>query len=124
MTTTAPKILGTTDEVTTCDCCLRTELKKTVAIDFDGETAFFGTTCAAAFLTANFSATSEKDVRSLARKVDEAKCEAARRARQAKNDAEFARQQAVLDRMFPALAGRRAEQFASLRAMGKSLTEI
>jgi hypothetical protein len=41
--------LGTTDEVTTCDCCGKTNLKNTVAIrDLDeGEVLYFGVTCAA-----------------------------------------------------------------------------
>lgn len=40
-------IRGTTDEVCTCDCCGRTDLKYTVIMDFDGEVSYFGKTCAA-----------------------------------------------------------------------------
>lgn len=41
------KIIGTTDTVGTCDCCGRTDLKKTVVLDRDGSRSFFGTACAA-----------------------------------------------------------------------------
>jgi hypothetical protein len=42
------KILGITDEVNTCDCCGRTNLKKTVAMEFDaGGMVHYGADCAA-----------------------------------------------------------------------------
>lgn len=42
------KILGITDEVNTCDCCGRTNLKKTVAMEFEaGGMVHYGTDCAA-----------------------------------------------------------------------------
>ena len=42
------KALGTTDEVTTCDCCGKSGLKLTVAVQLDcGEVVHYGTTCAA-----------------------------------------------------------------------------
>lgn len=42
-------ILGTTDSVTTCDCCGKTNLKRTVVIDDPtaGGARYYGTTCAA-----------------------------------------------------------------------------
>lgn len=40
------KILGLTDEITTCSCCGRTNLKCTVAIETQGETVYYGRTCA------------------------------------------------------------------------------
>jgi hypothetical protein len=43
----APRILGTSDTVTTCDHCGRSDLARTVALDFDGEVSYYGTTCAA-----------------------------------------------------------------------------
>lgn len=46
-----PTILGICDDRNTCDCCGKTGLKKTVALDIDGETVFFGTTCAAWAIT-------------------------------------------------------------------------
>lgn len=45
------KILGTTDDTTTCDCCGKTNLKKTVVLDIDGSVVFYGTDCAARALT-------------------------------------------------------------------------
>ena len=46
------KIHGTTDDITTCDCCGRTSLKQTVALEVTeghdaGDVRFFGTHCAA-----------------------------------------------------------------------------
>ena len=42
------KFLGTSDEVSTCDCCGRKDLKSTVALSIDdGEAVYFGVTCAA-----------------------------------------------------------------------------
>ena len=43
------KFLGTTDEITACECCGKMDLKQTVGIeDLDtGEQLHFGTTCAA-----------------------------------------------------------------------------
>ena len=42
------KVLGVTDEETVCDCCGRTELKATVALETaDGEVVHFGRVCAA-----------------------------------------------------------------------------
>jgi len=41
------KILGITDERTTCECCGKQGLKRTVAIDFASEVRYYGTTCAA-----------------------------------------------------------------------------
>ena len=40
------KYLGTVDDINTCDCCGRSGLKKTVALDFDGAVQHYGTTCA------------------------------------------------------------------------------
>jgi hypothetical protein len=49
---TSPVVVGISDEVTTCDCCFRCGLKRTVALRFDtvdGDddgTVYYGTTCA------------------------------------------------------------------------------
>lgn len=40
-------ILGTCDNVTTCECCGRSDLKRTVALDDGHGTTYYGTTCAA-----------------------------------------------------------------------------
>lgn len=44
------RFLGITDERDSCDCCGRRNLKRTVALDLDGEVVYFGTTCAAVAL--------------------------------------------------------------------------
>ena len=45
----AYKMIGITDEVTSCDCCGRTDLKRTVVLERtdDGVIVYFGTTCGA-----------------------------------------------------------------------------
>jgi hypothetical protein len=44
------RILGTSDEVTTCECCGRTGLKTTIIIGTEEGEAYYGTTCASKFL--------------------------------------------------------------------------
>jgi len=39
--------LGTTDEVTTCDCCGRANLKKTIALMVNDFPVYYGSECAA-----------------------------------------------------------------------------
>lgn len=80
--------LGTSDEVTTCDCCGKSDLKKTVAISDDerGETLYFGTTCAARALKVQVA-----DVRKGTAAADRAKEEAKRAAQDALRHAEHAR---------------------------------
>jgi hypothetical protein len=71
--------LGTTDDVTVCECCGKKDLKSTVAISVDGGDAmFFGVVCAARALRR-----SAKEVRSESRKADEARAAAARTAKAA-----------------------------------------
>ena len=42
------KFLGVNDDVTTCECCGRSGLKKTVVLDIgDGNLVHYGTQCAA-----------------------------------------------------------------------------
>lgn len=41
------KILAITDERTTCECCGKANLKRTVAIEFSSDIRYYGTTCAA-----------------------------------------------------------------------------
>ena len=77
------RYLGTTDEVTTCDCCGKSGLKKTVALYFgEGDVLHYGVTCAARSLQ-----TTAAEVRASARRADEeayrAKCAAEDAKRQA-----------------------------------------
>jgi hypothetical protein len=43
---TSVKILGTSGDVTMCEACGKQDLKKTVAIDIDGEVHYYGCDCA------------------------------------------------------------------------------
>ena len=45
-TDTRYRVLGTTDESTTCDYCGRVDLKSTVVLDLDGEITYAGSDCA------------------------------------------------------------------------------
>jgi predicted deacetylase len=43
--TTAHKILGWVEEVTTCDCCGKARLSGTFAVDLNGDILHYGSTC-------------------------------------------------------------------------------
>ena len=56
------KILGINDEVTTCECCGRINLKHTVVISFDGGSTVgghFGCVCASKIMKTSAKATKE-----------------------------------------------------------------
>ena len=105
-------VLGTTDEVTTCDCCGRSDLKSTVALN-DGDNGdaivHFGCVCAARAMNV-----ASVEVRKAARDADAAKVRAEMVARAAAADAEYARTQAWLD----AKVGPKGERFRQLEALG------
>lgn len=78
------EVLGTTDEVTTCDCCGKNPLKATVAISFDdAEPVFFGSTCAAkaAKIAPKIMAKAVRSADKAKQKAKEAAATAASRAR-------------------------------------------
>lgn len=115
------RYLGTTDDVTTCDCCGRAGLKSTVAV-LIGESAdpvYYGVTCAARALRVT-----AKEVRSEARAADAARDRATRAAAQAGREREYVADQALLDAWFPALAGNRFEQVRALYAEGRSFEDL
>lgn len=69
MTTATLTILGVSDDVTGCECCGKTGLKRTVALgDADGAVVYYGTDCAARALGVTGKQV-DKDVRSAARKA-------------------------------------------------------
>jgi recombinational DNA repair protein (RecF pathway) len=108
---TALRMLGTTDEVTTCDCCGRKDLKDTVAFEReDGQVVYFGCVCAARALRST-----AKDIRSSARAADKAKADAEKEARDKAWRGEDALWQAFLDSKAPAQIGNR---FLQLQALG------
>jgi hypothetical protein len=54
------KILGINDEVTTCECCGKTNLKKTVVLGTETGELRYGTSCAARALLGNDKQSSQK----------------------------------------------------------------
>lgn len=73
----AVKFLGTSDEVTTCDCCGKANLKSTVALSIDeAEPVYFGVTCAARALK-----TGVNEVKRGTAVADRERAEAERKAR-------------------------------------------
>jgi hypothetical protein len=48
------KFLGITDEITSCDCCGKTNLKKTVVLENEsGNVVYYGVDCASQAITGN-----------------------------------------------------------------------
>lgn len=89
------KILGTTDEITTCSLCGRDDLKLTVVIDFvdadgnpEGELDYFGSDCASKIFTGQKDTKVARQIMTEALKADKARHEAERQARIAQADAE------------------------------------
>jgi hypothetical protein len=67
------KILGINDDVTTCECCGRTNLKKTVVLETDSGEKHYGTQCAATALMGNRKAGTVKILTTQARAVEYAR---------------------------------------------------
>jgi hypothetical protein len=88
----AYKVLGTTDDVTECEHCGRTELKGTIrlgALDADGnveDVTYFGAVCGA-----RAAGWTTKDIRKAATAADRAAQEAARAERERLDSIEYAR---------------------------------
>lgn len=82
------RFIGTTDSVTTCDCCGRTGLKVTVCIHNEetGDELYFGTSCAAKALRIP-----SKEVTAGAKAADRAREEAERAQRDAEHRAHMIR---------------------------------
>jgi hypothetical protein len=84
------KVLGTTQDVTDCDCCGRVDLKKTVILgilDADGnveDVVHFGTTCAA-----HAARRTNKEIKQLAADADKAKRDAAAFEAAQRSDREY-----------------------------------
>jgi hypothetical protein len=108
---TTVRFLGTTDDVTTCECCGRQDLKSTVALDLDGDSGqptYYGVVCAARALKMD-----AKSVKSAARKADEDKARAERARTEALARAKDAAWQAHLDARAPGL-----DRFSQIQALG------
>lgn len=63
------KYMGTVDSVNTCDCCGKINLKKTVALDFNGDIRYLGIVCAGNSLGKKTK--TDKDVSSAVNQVNE-----------------------------------------------------
>lgn len=100
-------ILGTCDDVTTCDCCGKQNLKLTVALCFDGDdrTVYYGTTCAA-----KATARPAVDIRRDARAADQEREARARAEEKARRDAELKMEAAELNLLVPQFAGNLSKQ--------------
>lgn len=107
--------LGTTDEVSTCDCCGRSELKSTVALSIDGgDAVYYGVVCAARTL-----GRSAKEVRAGAKKADDDKAAREAAVKRAADIARDARWQAFLDARVPQHSGKRLEQVLAIGQAGR-----
>lgn len=68
------KILGVNDEQTTCDCCGKTNLKKTVVIEKeDGSIVRYGTACAANLFHGNKKQSTIKGIETIANAIEDVK---------------------------------------------------
>lgn len=88
------QVLGTTDERSSCDCCGRSDLKRTVVLSTeDGSTVYFGTSCAAKALR-----WSSEEVKRVAKDADRIAREERQRARMVAAKKEFKQWEAYLVR--------------------------
>lgn len=79
------RVLGTTEEITTCDHCGRSDLKSTVIVgNGEEDPAHYGSTCYAKFV-----GVAVKDVRTAARSADLAREKSEKAARDRAWEAEF-----------------------------------
>lgn len=68
------KILGINDDVTTCECCGRTNLKATVVLETEhGDIRHYGRDCAARSLTGDNKSAAVKSVETLAKGISYAR---------------------------------------------------
>lgn len=69
------KVIGISDEVTTCECCGRTNLKRTVVLELgEGfDPAYYGSDCATRKLLGNNKSGSKKSIESIANGIQYAR---------------------------------------------------
>jgi hypothetical protein len=106
------KVLGVTDEVTTCELCGKSKLKCTVVIDLgDGsEPVHYGRDCAG---MVKYGKKSSGNTAKVVREFEDAKREEEAKVRRAAKDAEFARWDAFLK-----AHGTGAEVFTRIQSLG------
>lgn len=107
------KVLGISDEVTTCELCGKANLKCTVALDLTGEGSgpvFYGRDCAG---MVKYSKKSSSNAAKVVREFEEAKREAEEKQRRAAQDAEFSRWDAFLK-----ANGKGGDVFSRIQSLG------
>jgi len=115
------RYLGTSDDVTTCDCCGRANLKSTVGLSIDdGDPVYFGVVCAAKALRSRGLAVTTRMVRLATAGADAAARDIAAAERAKVQKAERARWFAWLDVQAPSLRGDVFRQIESLGGFVKA----
>lgn len=109
------RILGISDEVNTCDCCGRSNLKATVEILFDDadEPLYYGRTCAARHVHVKVV-----EIDRGIRAAEVARYEAERAARNAAHAADMAAWDAFLAANAPTTSTDRGDRIAALGGFG------
>lgn len=114
------KVLGTTNDVTECECCGRQNLKMTVALSFDdAEAVYYGTTCAA-----RATQWSALDIKRAAREADKKALDRKSAEMYRMSRERDRRLQAGLDALAPEFAGNRIRQFEALGGLLEALARV
>lgn len=107
------KVLGISDEVTTCELCGKSNLKCTVALDLTGEgseAVYYGRDCAG---MVKYGKKKSGNTAKVVREFEAEKAETERKARAAAMDAEIARWSAFLE-----ANGTGADIFTRIQSLG------
>ncbi len=105
------RFLGTTDDVTQCDCCGKANLKSTVALSIGGgDPVFFGVTCAARAI-----GRTAKEVRNEAKHAEREIARLVSHERKRIHDADFEEQRQWFNEQVP---GMRDDRFKQIQALG------
>lgn len=120
VTTKAFRVLGSTDDVTECELCGRTDLKGTIVLQplatdgsEDGEPVYYGSDCGA-----RAAKWTVKEIRSAAREADRKAEEARQAEKRAKFEAEFAVWSAFVAERSGIAAGAPDALFRGIQALG------
>ncbi len=108
-------ILGYTDEITTCDCCGKIDLKGTYAIDFNGDISYYGSVCA--FKVQGVTFEEQKEVKKTF--VNRIKSE----EKLAKMEAEYKGNEYALVKMFRFVEEKKLDIMAFIKKYGKKIDE-
>lgn len=88
------RLLGTTNDKDTCDCCGRTDLKLTYAIEFDGagDVRYYGSECAAKALKGT-----QKDVKAAAKQIEAERAQLVKDEQETQRRADLAALRAIAE---------------------------